>query len=79
MTKQLSDIITTFSKLPYEERLAIIRRVRKNKYEVRPAIMLRKKKDTASKVQKENKKIQDLLKDLSTEEIAGIMASLGDS
>lgn len=73
MARQLSDIVTTFSKLSYEEKEAIVKRIRHNKYVARPALKKRQTKKKTAKKKADDKKLIDLLKGMTPEEIAKIL------
>ncbi len=76
MSRQLSEIITPLSSMRREEQLELIRKVRHNKYTVRPALQVRRKKASAPKKKKQNKQITDLLKGLTPADIAKLMESM---
>lgn len=76
MSKQLSEIIVSFSSMTEEEQLKIVQRIRHNKYVAKPALAVRKKKASAPKKKKQNKQIHDLLKGLTPAQIAKLMESM---
>lgn len=78
MSKRLTDLYTTFSELPYEEKEKIVKRIRHNKYVARPALKKRQGKKKQAKQKASDKKLIDLLKGMSPEEVAKILGEQGE-
>jgi len=76
MAKQLEDVIVPFSLLSYEEKKAIVERIRYNKYVLKPALKKRQAKKKQTKQKASDKKLVTMLKGLSPEEVSKILASV---
>lgn len=73
MSRRLSTIVRRYTDMTYEERVALVERKRKNKYEVRPALQQRKTKAKKAKEKTTTKKLNDLLAQLTPEQIAELI------
>jgi len=72
MSMQLKNLVTLFSEMSDEDALEKIRKIRKNRNEVRPATQARVKKGAKKKATK----IIDVLKTMSDEDRLTLIASL---
>lgn len=76
MSKQLADIQKDFLLMTPEEQLALVQRVRHNKYTVRPALKKRKSKAAKSARKPAANKLAALLKSLPEDQREALLAQL---
>lgn len=81
MAKQITDIMTPWSKLTRDQKTEIVAKIRKDKYEIQPARVQPKKTSSASskskRVPKSNATIKQLINSLTPEQQAKLLKELG--
>lgn len=78
MAKQLTEFYKDFLDMTYEEKRVVIERVRTNKYTEKPAVKGHQKKAAKKKEAKSNKKLDNLLSQLTPEQIEALKEQFGE-
>lgn len=76
MSKQLNMIVHDYLSMSFDEQLALVQQIRKNKYTIRPAAQKHKKRAAKSKVKPTANKLAALLNSLPEDQRAAVLASL---
>lgn len=76
MTKQIENLVTPFHLLSVDEQEQITTTVRYNKYVAKPSYTAIKKKATAKTNKATGTKVKNLLKGLSQDDLAKVLAAL---
>ena len=61
MTIQIAQIIKSYTKMSDNERLDLVKRMRHNKYVLKPALVVKKKKAAAKKARPKARKVVSLI------------------
>jgi len=76
MTKQIESLITPFHLQSLDAQEQIVTTVRYNKYVARPSFQAKRKKAATAKRKTTSTKVKNLVKGMSPDQIAALVASL---